>query len=244
MTFSLPVRLGMNFLAGGLLMVALAYDWLGNVAHEIIGTVMLVLLIAHNTFNRRWYARAAKGGRNLRGWVNIVVIVSLLSTMLVLLVTSLMISRSMFSVLPLSGNYIARQVHGLTAYWALIIASVHVGMRWSMIMGVTSGWLRISDRSNVRTAVLRTLAVAIAAYGIHSSFVIGVRSRLMAEITMNFWDFSQPSLGFFLHIASIMVLYACSGHYAMKLASVLNLARNGRQDRLPDARKGRPWAIK
>jgi Domain of unknown function (DUF4405) len=217
-------------------MVALAYDRLGNITHEIIGTVMFALLIAHNTFNRRWYARASKSGRNLRGWVNVVVIVLLLSTMLALLVTSLMISRSMFSFLPLSGGYIARQIHGLAAYWAFIIVSVHVGMRWSMIMGVTSGWLRISDRSNVRTAVLRTLAVAIAAYGIHSSFVIGIRSRLMAEITMNFWDFSQPSLGFFLHIASIMVLCACFAHYAMKLASVLNLTQNGRHGRLPDVR--------
>lgn len=237
MTPSLPIRLGMTFAAGGLLMAALAYDRLGNVAHEIIGTVMFALLIAHNTFNRRWYARASMGGRNnLRGWVNIVVIVALLSTMLALLVTSLMISRSMFSFLPFSGGYSARQIHGLAAYWALIIVSVHVGMRWSMIMGVTSGWLRINDRSNVRTAVLRTLTVAIAAYGIHSSFVIGIRSRLMAEITMNFWDFSQPSVGFFLHIASIIVLYVCSAHYAMKLASMLNLAQNGRHRRLPDAR--------
>ncbi|MEZ0000008.1 DUF4405 domain-containing protein [Sinorhizobium fredii] len=236
MTPSLPIRLSMTFAAGGLLIAALAYDRLGNVAHEIIGTVMFALLIAHNTFNRRWYARASKGGRNLRGWVNIVFIVSLLSTMLALLVTSLMISRNMFSFLSLSGGYIARQIHGSAAYWALIIVSVHVGMRWSMIMGVMRGWLRISDWSNVRTAVLRTLAVAIAAYGIHSSFVIGIRSRLMAEITMNFWDFSQPSLGFFLHIASIIVLYACSAHYAMKLAGMLNLAQNGRHRRLPDAR--------
>lgn len=80
-----------------------------------------------------------------------------------------------------NGGYVARQAHGLAAYWALIINSVHVGMRWSMIMGMTSGWLRIGDRSKFRTAVLRTLAAAIAAYGIHSSFVIGNRSKLMAR---------------------------------------------------------------
>ncbi|MCV9961185.1 hypothetical protein OIU34_04660 [Pararhizobium sp. BT-229] len=235
MTPSLPVRLGMNFLAGGLLIVALAYDWLGNVAHEIVGTIMFALLLAHNTFNRRWYARASKGGRNLQGWVNIVVIVSLLSTMLALLGTSLMISRSIFSFLPLNGGYAARLIHGLAAYWALIIVSAHVGLRWSMIMGVMRGWFRINDRSNVRTAVLRIMAAAISVYGIHSSFVIGIRSRLMAEITMNVWIFSQPSLWFFLQTASIMVLYACSAHYAMKLARVLTWPE-ARDGRLPDAR--------
>jgi hypothetical protein len=226
----------MNFLAGGLLMVALAYDWLGNVAHEIIGTIMFALLIAHNTFNRRWYARASKGGRNLHGWVNIVVIVLLLSTMLALVVTSLMISRSVFSFLPLTGGYVARQIHGLAAYWVLIIVSVHVGMRWSTVMAAASGWLRISGRSNVRTVFLRTLAAAIAAYAIHSSFVIGIGSRLMAEITMNVWDFGQASLGFFLHITSITVLCGSSAHYAMKLVGMLNLVQNGRRGRLPDAR--------
>ncbi|MEK1902683.1 MAG: hypothetical protein AAAB19_24275 [Rhizobium sp.] len=44
-----------------------------------------------------------------------------------------------------------------------------------------------------------------AVCGIHSSFVLGIGSRLMAEITKNFWDFSEPFLGFFLHIASIMM---------------------------------------
>jgi len=233
---SLPIRLAMNLVAGGLLMVALAYDWLGNVAHEIVGTIMFALLLAHNTFNRRWYARASKGGRDLRGWANIVVIVALLSTVLALLVTSLLISRSVFGFLPLDGGYVARQIHGLAAYWALIIVSVHVGMRWSMIMSVATGWLGISDGSNVRTAVLRTLAAAIAAYAIHSSFVIGIGSRLMAEITMNVWDFGQASLGFFLHITSITVFCGGSAHYAMKLVDMLNLAQNERRGRLPDAR--------
>ena len=61
-------RLIMNIVAGGLLLAALGYDWLGNVAHEIFGTVMFLLLITHNTFNRRWYGSAVKSGRDARGW--------------------------------------------------------------------------------------------------------------------------------------------------------------------------------
>lgn len=101
---------------------------------------------------------------------------------------------------------------------------------------VASGWLRISNQSNVRTVVLRTLVAAVASYGIRSSFVIGIGSRLMAEIRMNFWDFSQASLGFFLHIASIMVLCGGSARYAMKLVGMLDPAQSGRHSRLPDAR--------
>lgn len=53
---------------------------------------------------------------------------------------------------------------------------------------------------------------------------------------MNFWDFSQASLGFFLHIASIMVLCGGSARYAMKLVGMLDPAQSGRHSRLPDAR--------
>lgn len=64
------------------------------------------------------------------------------------------------------------------------------------------------------------IAIAIAGYGIHSSFVLGLSSRLKAEITLNFWDFSQMPLGFFIHIGSIVGLFACATHYTMKLLNM------------------------
>ena len=92
-------------MAGGLLLAALGYDWLGNVAHEIFGTAMFLLLITHNTFNRRWYGSAVESVRDARGWLNTASIFALLVTMLTLLVTSLMISRTVFSFLPLSSSF-------------------------------------------------------------------------------------------------------------------------------------------
>lgn len=201
-------------------MIALAYDWLGNTRHEVAGTVMFALLIVHNTFNRRWYATVAVDRRHLRFFVDIGIIFVLASTMVVLLVTSLMISRTLFSFLPFSGGYSTRQVHGLAAYWAVVIVSIHVGMRWSKIMGVTSRLLGFVERSAVRTAVLRMTAIAIAGYGIHSFIVLDLGSRLRAEITMNYWDFSQTTFGFFIHLSSIIGLFACATHYTMMVLNI------------------------
>lgn len=55
------IRLGLDFTAAGLLLAALAYGWMGNLIHEVIGTAMFALLIGHNLFNRRWYGAVAKG---------------------------------------------------------------------------------------------------------------------------------------------------------------------------------------
>lgn len=81
-------------------------------------------------------------------------------------------------------------------------------MRWSMVMSVTSRMSGFVERSAVRTAILRMMAIAIADYGVHSCFVLDLGSRLKAEITMGFGDFSLATLGFFIHIESIIGLYS------------------------------------
>ena len=72
-------RLFLDFLAVGLLLAALAYDWLGNAAHEVIGTVLFLRLIAHGIFNRRWYGTIAKGWRESRRAVAKTITLSLLT---------------------------------------------------------------------------------------------------------------------------------------------------------------------
>lgn len=210
------LRLALDFMAAGLLLAGLAYYWLDNVAHELIGTGMFLLIVVHNIFNRRWYRTIPKARREARGLVNIAITLSLLTAMVVLLVTSLMISRTVFSFLPLSGGYTTRQIHTLAAYWALIIVSIHLGLRWSMIMNTVRGAFGITTNSTARAVALHVIAVAIAAYGVQSSFDMGIGSKLVAHITMDFWDFETSTLGFFLHVMSIVGLYASLAHYAVK----------------------------
>lgn len=212
---SLQMRLLLNAVAGSLLLAALAYDWLGNLAHELIGTTMFGLLIAHNTFNRRWYGSAArKGGRDSRGWLNIANVATLLVAMLTLLVTSIIISRTLFSFLPIDSSFGARQLHAQAAYWALVIVAVHLGLRWSMIMASMRTWLRLSAPNAGRTWILRIVAFGIAIYGIHSWMVMGTGSRLMAQMAMNFWNFEEAAMRFFLHQSAIAGLLICMSHYA------------------------------
>lgn len=214
----LSIRLAMNCVAGVLLVTALAYDWLGNVAHEIIGTAMFALLALHNTINRFWYPRTLRiGGRSLHGWTNIVGVALLVFTSLLLLATSLLISRSLFSFLGLNGGFNARQIHGAVAWWMLIIVSLHVGLRWSMIMNAVRGWMGLAGPSLPRTFALRTLAAAVMACGAYGFIVIGFKSKLLAEITMSYWDFDSAALGFFLHVISVAGLCIGLSHYTSTL---------------------------
>jgi hypothetical protein len=106
------LRLSLVFFAAGLLLAALAYDWLGNAAHEIIGTGMFALLISHNILNRRWYGAITKGWREPSGIIAKTINLLLLIVMLILLVTSVIISqRSSASCLSTARSPCARSTH-------------------------------------------------------------------------------------------------------------------------------------
>lgn len=207
------LRLVLDFLAAGLLLAALAYNWMGNLVHEIIGTGMFVLLIGHNLFNRRWYGTVLKGRSEPRTLIIKGVNLSLLVSMVTLLITSVIISQAVFSFLPLSSTVSARQIHTMVGYLALLIVSVHLGLHWTMIMGVARRLLGISTENHFRTAMLRVLATGIAACGIRSLIEVNVGSKLLMHVSMEFWDFQSATLAFFGHHSAIIGLGAFIGHY-------------------------------
>ncbi len=210
-------RLFLDSLAVGLLLAALAYDWLGNAAHEVIGTVLFLLLIAHGIFNRRWYGTIAKGWREPRRAVAKTITLSLLMTMLALVVTSVIISQAVFSFLPLTSTPTSRQIHTLVAYLVLLAVGAHLGLHWSMIMGNVRRWSGVAGTSKLRTFVLRAAAAVIAAYGIHSLHVMNVGSKLFMRVTLEFWDFETSTPAFFLHHVAIVGLCALLSYCLVKL---------------------------
>ena len=210
-------RLFLDFLAVGLLLAALAYDWLGNAAHEVIGTVLFLLLIAHGIFNRRWYGTIAKGWREPRRAVAKTVTLSLLMIMLALVVTSVITSQAVFSFLPLTSTPTSRQIHTLVAYLVLLAVGAHLGLHGPMIMGLVRRWCGVTSNSKFRTFVLRAAAAVIAAYGIHSLLVVDVMSKLFMRMTLEFWDFETSTPAFFLHHVAIVGLCALLSYCLVRL---------------------------
>ena len=209
-------RLFFDLLAAALLLFSLAYWWLGNTAHELAGTAMFLLLIVHNVFNRRWYGTIHRGGREARGLINIVITAPLLVAMLVLLVTSVLISNTLSGVMSPYGGFTVRQIHTLAAYWALVIVSIHLGLRWPMIMGVARNLFGISNPSAARSLMLRAIAIVIAIHGVWSSFELGLGTKLAMQVTLDWWNFEESVAGFFIHCLAIAGLYMVLTYYAMK----------------------------
>jgi Na+/proline symporter len=210
------MRLAFDLVAAGLLLLGLAYWWLGNAVHELAGTGMFLLVMVHNVFNRRWYGRISKEKRHGRGLFNVGLTLLLLIAMLALLVTSVLISNTLSGFMSAYGGFTVRQIHTLAAYWVLVIVSVHLGLRWPMIIGVARNLFGISKASATRTLTLRATAIVIAIHGVWSSFELGLGTKLAMQTTLDWWNFEEAVLGFFIHCIAITGLYITLTYYGMK----------------------------
>jgi hypothetical protein len=212
------LRLTFDFVAASILLFCLSYWWLGNVAHEIAGTAMFLLVFAHNVFNRRWYGRIDKARRQARGLFDLAVIVALLITMTALLVSSIPISHALVGLSPLFGGLAARQLHTLAAYWALVVVSIHLGLRLPIVMGATRTMFGMSGSSSARTFALRIVAIVVAIQGVRSSVELGLGTKLAMQVTLDWWNFEESVVGFFAHCISIAGLYMFLTYYALVFA--------------------------
>ncbi|MBY3416334.1 DUF4405 domain-containing protein [Rhizobium laguerreae] len=208
------IRLLLDFLAVALIIACLAYWWLDNLFHELFGTALFALVIMHNVFNRRWYGSVTKRKVDATRIVNLVTIFCLAIGMLVMLVTSLLVSRDLFPFTALSGAFAVREIHMFGGYWVLLIVSIHLGTRWEVVMNAFRATFRLQPNA-VRAWVARILALVVAAWGVKSFSEMALGSKLMLTYSLDMWDFNESTLEFFINYLSIVGLFAAVTHYGL-----------------------------
>lgn len=198
-----------------LMLIAMAYYITGNMIHEVVGVVVLVLFIVHNFLNRRWYKAILKGKHNFRRILQIGLNLLFLVAMVVMIICGILISSDIFPFIQVNNDMIFRQIHVQTAYWGFIIMAVHIGLSWGMIINSVLRMTGITGTSRFRTIMLRILAVLIVAYGVHSSFEGEMGSKLFIYNPFG-WFNDDSTIRFLINHLSIMGIYIAGTHYALK----------------------------
>lgn len=207
------------------LLFLMAYELIGQAAHEWLGIGMFVLFIAHHILNRRWWGRLAKGRYTLfRLWQTLLVFLALAS-MLGSMVSGVILSRHALAFLPISGGRaFGRNLHMLSAYWGFAVMSLHLGLHWSMMMGAAG---RLSGGSRkMPKGILRILTLLIAAYGLYAFVKRDIGSYMLLKIQFAFFDFEEPLLLFMLDYLAVMGLFVAAGYYLTK-----GIRQSGRKPR-------------
>lgn len=201
-----------------LLFCLMAYLLVGETAHEWLGTAMFCLFVFHHILNWSWHRNLAKGRytplRVLQTAVDILVLLSMLG----LMISGVIMSREVFSFLPLSGGTgFARTLHMLSSYWGFLLMGVHLGLHWGMMMGLARRAAGIRKPSTVRTWLMRAAAALLAAYGLYAFINNDIASYMLLRTQFVFFDMEQPLALFFLEYLGMMGLWAAVAYYAGRL---------------------------
>jgi hypothetical protein len=209
------IKLVIDLVMTILMLVGMAYHITGNTIHEWVGVSLFVLFIVHNILNRRWYQTMIKGNHNVRRMLQIAVNLLFLLSMAVVLISSVPISRDIFTFILISDDMMVRQIHVLTAYWGFIFMAVHIGISWGTMINAVRKMTGITGTSRIRTIALRVLAVLIVVYGVQASFERNMGFKLTIYDPFG-WFVGESTMSFLIDYLSVMGIYICGTHYALK----------------------------
>lgn len=214
------IKWGIDILMTALLLGLMAYQITGQALHEWFGTGMLVLFLAHNILNIRWYGSLFKGKYRLSRILQTIVNLSVLVSMLCLGYSGIVMSRHVFASLSIHGPMAtARRMHMAASYWGFVLMSLHLGMHWGMVKGMfgrlsKSRTLPDKKGSALSVWVLRLAALLIAGYGLFCFIRQDILFYMFLKNEFVFFDFEQSILSVMLEYAAMMGFWIFVGEKA------------------------------
>ena len=206
MILKLTVDIGMT----AALLLLMAYELVGQAAHEWIGIGMFVLFVIHHILNGSWIRNLLRGRYNPVRIMQTGLVLLILCAMAGLMVSGIILSRHALSFLPIKGGRsFARNLHMLSAYWGFVLMSVHLGFHWSMMMGMAKKFF--PKPSAVRKWVLRILALVIAGYGVYAFIRRDIGIYMLLRSHFVFFDYEEPLVFFYLDYIAVMGLFIWIG---------------------------------
>jgi len=198
------------------LLALMAYEWIGQAAHEWIGIGMFALFVLHHILNGKWSRHLFRGKYTAFRIIQTLLVLLVLLCMIGSMVSGIILSRYALSFLPISGGQtFARNLHMLSAYWGFILMSLHLGLHWNIMLGMVKPLVKTP--SFVRTWTVRICGAAIAGYGIYAMIKRGIPDYLVLKNQFVFFDYEEPLVLFFLDYIAVMGLFVWGGHYLSKI---------------------------
>lgn len=216
------LRMGIDMAMTILVLVQMAYLHTGQMVHEWLGAVLLVLIAAHLSLNQAWIKNWKRGRYTPFRIVQSTLVLLTLAAMAGAMLSGIWMSQYAFGFLPVHGGMAwARTAHMLCVYWGFLFVSTHLGLHWRMILGMLREAAGLSGRSTLRTAGCRLAALGIVCYGLYAFSEQRLADYLFLRSQFVFFDF-ESSIGQFVgQYAAVMGLAACCTFYLGQLVTRL-----------------------
>ncbi|MFA6844901.1 MAG: DUF4405 domain-containing protein [Sphaerochaetaceae bacterium] len=151
--------------------------------HEIAGLIVLVVMLVHVAINYKWVIKITRRlfakGTPTKTRVSYAVNLLLLISTVVMIISSLLISKTIFT--SLQGGAIWKPIHFFTAAVMLILLGIHLGLHFHFIRNALFGTK--GKLSKVILILLCILVLVLLAIGIRNLVISSFNSWLSSPFT-------------------------------------------------------------
>lgn len=210
------IKLAVDIFMTLALLFLMGYHLWGEALHEWVGAGMFVLFIAHHILNGNWHKALFKGKYNKMRVLMLVIDSFVLASMLAQMYSGIVMSRHVFAFLPIDSKMaLARRLHILGAYWGFLFMSLHLGLHWSMILGLIKSKNKVESHS-IRI-ICFVLGLAVAAYGAWVFVKRDFFTYLFLQSEFVFLDYEESKILYYIDYLSLMGMCIFISHYMGKL---------------------------
>lgn len=216
------IKLSVDILMTLALLFLMGYHLWGDVLHEWVGAGMLLLFIAHHILNGYWHKSLFKGKYNTMRILTLCIDILVLVSMLAQMYSGIVMSRYVFDFLPpIGGMSLARRLHILGAYWGYILMSLHLGLHWNMILGMSRKAIGIKTKSKIRSIIAFIAGLMIAGYGVWSFISRDFSTYLFLKSEFVFLNYEELKILFYIDYLALMGFCIFMSHYITKMIQKL-----------------------
>lgn len=189
---------------------------LSGSVHEWLGISLFALFIVHNALNDRFYLALFKGKYPLVRIIQTVVNLLLLVAMIFCIVSSMMISGTVFKWMNLSGAGVGREIHLLSTAWSFILMSIHLGLHWPSFVALGKRIKINQTAKSVLVWILRLIVLTLVAFGIYVFLSRRFYEELFLLTSFKFFDYDKQVLLYFAETFAMSSVFAAIAYYAKK----------------------------
>lgn len=197
-----------------LLPLLMAYSLIGELFHEVIGTLMMILMLVHLWQNHRWIFAIPKGRYTPRRTFQTILDLLLMMFMILQPISGILMSKHLYTFIGISGiSALMRQIHMVLAYWGFVLMSMHAGTHLMPMVRKLQ-----KAPAPAKAAALAT-AAAISLYGAYAFVKRQIAEYMFMRTMFVFFDFSENRIWFLADYLAVMVLFAILGLIATAVLS-------------------------
>lgn len=188
-----------------LLLLQMAYQVMGEAAHEWLGMGMTALVIVHQVLNRRWYGAMLKGRYNayriVSTCVNVLLLISFALTAFCGMAMSNYAVPFMYGVARVS---FVRVTHLSMSHWSFVLMGLHLGLHVPVMLA------KLKLKDNARR-MLSVVCAGVAGVGLWLFLKNGMPNYLFFRVPFAFLDYEKAGALVLLENVAMLLFWAFVG---------------------------------